>query len=108
MSWLDYIAPPPQGDYQNYIERKYGVGRAPATTPEPEPTPPPAPGYDGGAGRARNRQSFTPTMRNESARNRGALTGAAFGSTPYVNPLFQVVGSTGGSPGYDNRASVAA
>jgi hypothetical protein len=107
MSWLDYIAPP-QGDYQNYIERRYGVGQAPATTPEPTPPPAPAPGYDGGAGRARNRQSFTPTMRNEFARNRGALTGASLSSTPYVNPLFQVVGTTGGSPGYDNRASVAA
>jgi hypothetical protein len=92
------FASAPAGEFfRNLFGRK-----APASTPEP------APGYDGGAGRARNRQSFTPTMRNEFARNRGALTGAALGSTPYVNPLFQVVGTTGGSPGYDNRASVAA
>jgi hypothetical protein len=127
MSWLDYIAPPGNDDggygygkprpvreptsmqqgfaqiFTNPLSLILGGGKSKAPT-----APPPPPGYDGGAGRARNRQSFTPTMRNEFARNRGAFTGAALGSTPYVNPLFQVVGTTGGSPGYDNRASVAA
>ena len=129
-TWLDYIAPPGDDDggyeygkprpvreptsmqqgfarmFTNPLSLIFG-GKSGAST-SGAPTTQPAPGYDGGAERARNRGIFTPTERNEFARNRGALTGAALGSTPYVNPLFQVVGTQGGSPGYDNRASVAA
>jgi hypothetical protein len=60
MSWLD----------------AFTIGRQDATSP----VVPPPPVYDGGAERARNRQSYTATMRNEAARNRGAMTGAAMGA----------------------------
>jgi len=99
MSWLDYIAPP-QGDYQSYIERKYGVGRAPAPTPEPEPTPPPPvkPG----------RVPTSPQIYGLAGKTMGLGVPGQGRYDPPPNPLFQVVGTTGGTPGYDNRASVAA
>ena len=64
MSWLD----------------AFTIGKQDATPPPPPPV------YDGGAQRARNRQSYTPAMRNEAARNRGANTGAAWGAPVNYGP----------------------
>ena len=96
MSWLDLMAP-----------------RRQDATP---PIDPPPPVYDGGAERARNRQSYTPAMRNENARNRGAMTGAAMSAPvnygPQIDPMevLRTLGwgqsSGGGVRTIDNRPQV--
>lgn len=105
MSWLDYVAPA-QANYKNYITKRYSTGK---TSGAPAPTPPPASATpDGGAQKAATRGLLSAARRNEMQRQRGAQTGVtAPPYDPYAS-LFQVVGSTGGTPGYDNRASVAA
>jgi hypothetical protein len=82
------------------------------------PATPPPPVYDGSAERARNRQSYTPAMRNENARNRGSMTRAAWGSPANYGPQpidpMEALAALGyfdqGSPGgvrtIDNRPQV--
>ena len=94
MDWLDSIAPP-QGDYKNYIERRYGTGQAPAPKPDPAPTKP-------------GRVPTSPQIYGLAGKTMGLGVPGQGRYEPPPNPLFQVVGTTGGTPGYDNRASVAA
>lgn len=89
----------------------FTIGKQDANPPV---APPPV--YDGGAQRARNRQSYTPAMRNEAARNRGAATGAAMGAPvnygPQIDPMEVLAAlgwgqSTGGGVRtIDNRPQV--
>jgi len=122
-TWLDYIAPPGDDDggyeygkprpvreptsmqqgfarmFTNPVSLIFG-GKSGAST-SGAPTTQPAPVAPG-------RVPTNPQIYGLAGKTMGLGIPGQGRYEPPPNPLFQVVGTTGGSPGYDNRASVAA
>ena len=122
-TWLDYIAPPGDDDggyeygkprpvreptsmqqgfarmFTNPLSLIFG-GKSGAST-SGAPTTQPAPVAPG-------RVPTNPQIYGLAGKTMGLGIPGQGRYEPPPNPLFQVVGTQGGSPGYDNRASVAA